>query len=156
MGPAICVGKKEANSAKAAVDSKAGHVLSMLFTFHVVCVGWVFFRAETNTLVLQMLQRMFTLAPATPESFGQNLAGLPQSQNLGMLLSSINSPLIYPSIFILLPVLAAAHIFMGKLNQSDWLNRTPKLAKAAWVCAMLFLVIVFSPDRSPRFIYFQF
>jgi hypothetical protein len=45
---------------------------------------------------------------------------------------------------------------MGKLNQTDWLSRTPKLAKAAWVCAMIFLVVVFSPDRSPRFIYFQF
>ena len=146
--------KEKLSWLKAAIDSKPGHILSMLLTFHIVCIGWVFFRAETNSLALEMIKRMLTLAPAQTMVAGQ-------IQSLSMLLPTINYPLIYPSIFLLLPVLAAGHILMGRLDESSkagqsWLNHTPKLAKAAWVCAMIFLIVVFSPDRSPRFIYFQF
>jgi uncharacterized MAPEG superfamily protein len=57
---------------------------------------------------------------------------------------------------LLLPILAVAHIVMGWLNTTTYVARTPKIAKAVWVCTMIFLVMVFSPDKSPRFIYFQF
>lgn len=150
--------KENLNWLKSFVDSKVGHALSMVLTFHVVCVGWVFFRAETNSLALQMLHRMFTFAPAyelTPSSELVFVNGKPHVLN--MLLSTINSPLIYPTIFLILPVLALAHLLMGETNKnSDWLKKLPPPAKAAWVCAMIFAVMVFSPDKSPRFIYFQF
>src|SRR5262249_45340561 len=30
-----------------ALDSRVGHILSVVLTFHAVCIGWVFFRADT-------------------------------------------------------------------------------------------------------------
>ncbi|MDQ5933666.1 MAG: hypothetical protein QG574_964, partial [Cyanobacteriota bacterium erpe_2018_sw_21hr_WHONDRS-SW48-000092_B_bin.40] len=51
---------------------------------------------------------------------------------------------------------ALAHIAMGYINKTNLIERTPKFAKIAWCCAMIFVVLVFSPDKSPRFIYFQF
>jgi hypothetical protein len=46
---------------------------------------------------------------------------------------------------------------MGWLERHPMLiERSPKLAKAAWCLAMMLLIVIFSPDKSPRFIYFQF
>ncbi len=130
---------------KNAVASKPGTILSGLLTFHAVCIGWVFFRAETNAVAFQMIRKMFTFAPVFCDS-----------KMVSAVLPTINYPLIYPSIFLLLPILAVAHIVMGWLNTTTYVARTPKIAKAVWVCTMIFLVMVFSPDKSPRFIYFQF
>ena len=73
-----------------------------------------------------------------------------------MILPSINYPLIYPSIFLLLPLLAVAHVAMGYIDKTNWVARSPRFVKAAFCFILMFCVIVFSPDKSPRFIYFQF
>lgn len=128
-----------------AIDSKVGTVLSMLLTFHVVCLGWVLFRADTVPVALDILKKLFFL-DALP-------AGVPA---YAMTLPAINYPLIYPAIFLLLPVLAIGHIAMGYIDKTDWVARSPRLVKAVWCFALMFAIIVFSPDKSPRFIYFQF
>lgn len=81
--------------------------------------------------------------------------GMPAYANL-MTLPSINYPLIYPAIFLLLPVLAVSHIVMGYVDKTNWVERSPRLVKAAWCCALMLMILVFSPDKSPKFIYFQF
>lgn len=126
------------------VSSTPGKIVSMLVTFHVVCIGWVLFRAETTGAVVTMLKRMFFLE------------ALPQHSQLSMVLPSINYPLIYPSIYLLLPLLVGAHFFMGYANSHINFNRYPKVLKTAWCFALMFIVLTFSPDKSPRFIYFQF
>jgi alginate O-acetyltransferase complex protein AlgI len=137
--------KRAVPALEKAVASPIGTVLSALLTFHAVLIGWVFFRAETNTLALTMVQRMFSFAPA-----------LSAGKMVSMLLPTINYPLIYPSIFLLLPLLAAIHLSCGWLNKSKLLAAAPRWSRAAFVLVMLFAVVVFSPDKSPRFIYFQF
>ncbi len=134
---------------KQAIDSKIGHIISVLVTFQVVTIGWVFFRAETNAMALQMLARMLTFSPAVETIGGQ-------TRQLSMLLPSINYPLIYPSVFLLLPLLAVAHVIMGIIDKRNIAQRLPKPAKAVWLCALMLAVVIFSPDKSPRFIYFQF
>ncbi len=127
------------------MKSKIATVASMLFTFHVVCIGWVFFRAETTESCFAILRKMlFIDTMAKP------------STALVMNLPSINYPLIYPSIYLLLPLLAAGHVLMGYLDKNGTIARIPKPFKAAWCFALMFIVITFSPDKSPRFIYFQF
>lgn len=129
----------------AAIDSKVGTVLSMLFTFHVVCIGWVLFRADTLTIAGDMLRKLF---------FIDSIAG--NAPALAMALPAINYPLIYPAIFLLLPVLALSHIIMGYVDKTKWVESSPRLVKAAWCCALMLMILVFSPDKSPKFIYFQF
>ena len=73
-----------------------------------------------------------------------------------MALPAINYPLIYPAIFLLLPVLALSHIIMGYVDKTKWVENSPRLVKAAWCCALMLMILVFSPDKSPKFIYFQF
>lgn len=127
------------------VDSVPGKVAATLLTFHAVCIGWVLFRAETMTSAAQILSKMFFLDAVSSGASA-----------LAMALPAINYPLIYPSIFLLLPLLAVAHVLMGFIDKTTMVKDSPKLAKAIWCFVMMFLIIVFSPDKSPRFIYFQF
>lgn len=122
-----------------------GNALSVLLTFQAVTIGWVFFRAENSSTAMTMLSRMFSLSPI-----------MEGSQSLSMLLPRLNYPLIYPTIFLILPVLAIAHVVCGKLNETGILKKSPHFLKAGFVLAMFLAVMIFSPDKSPRFIYFQF
>lgn len=130
---------------KSAIDSLPGKVFSWLLTFHLICIGWVFFRAESNSLALTMLQRMLTLSPVYDNGSLTNA-----------ILPTITFPLIYPCIFLILPVLLAGHLLCGYIAKHNLLERTPTFARAGFILLTLFCVIVFSPDKSPRFIYFQF
>lgn len=137
--------KQSFNAIARAVDSKPGRIISTAVTFHAVCIGWVFFRAESTTAALSMLAKMLLLDGATNST-----------NALSMTLQTINYPLIYPSMFLLIPALIASHIAMGWLNHTRMVAASPRLLKAAWCMAMVLMIVVFSPDKSPRFIYFQF
>lgn len=119
--------------------SLPGRIFSMLLTFHVVCIGWVYFRAETFAAANGMIAKML----------GMNWVWQ-------MNLPAINFPLIYPSIYLVLPLLFAGHLLMGWLSGKDLFKNCPIPLKASYCLMLVLLVMVFSPDKSPRFIYFQF
>lgn len=126
-------------------QSKLGKAFSILFTFHTVCVGWVLFRAGTTELCGDILRKIFFLDPIYQ---GGSL--------LAMNLPAINYPIIYPSVFLLLPILAVAHFVMYYVKEKNLLASVPKPLKAVYCLALMFVILTFSPDKSPRFIYFQF
>ena len=128
---------------QAIMSSRIGKIAAGLLTFHAVCIGWVFFRAETTESCFAILKKMFFLDAV-------------QSGALAMNLPTINYPLIYPSIYLLLPLLAAGHILMGYIDKKGLVAKIPFAYKAAWCFVLFFAIITFSPDKSPRFIYFQF
>jgi alginate O-acetyltransferase complex protein AlgI len=134
-----------AKALSAALNTIPGRIISVLLTFHAVCIGWVFFRAENNELALNMLHKLLF--------FDLAIHGLSAGQ---MVLPSINYPLIYPTIWLLLPILAISHIGMGLIDRTTLVKSSPKLVKAAWCLVLMLAVVIFSPDKSPRFIYFQF
>lgn len=137
--------KKRVSLIDELLKSKAGKVLSILITFHVVCIGWVFFRATDMQSCQTILSKMFLLDPIyrSCSVFAMNLP-------------SINYPLIYPSIYLLLPLLAASHFIMNHVKERNLLVSVPKPVKALFCFALMFIILTFSPDKSPRFIYFQF
>jgi alginate O-acetyltransferase complex protein AlgI len=135
---------KSVDALSRAVASPVGKALSMILTFHAVCVGWVLFRAETTEAATTMLKRMFFLE------------ALPQHSMLSMALPSINYPLIYPSMWLILPLLVVAHFAIGYANKHINFRTCPIPLKVAWALSLMFIVLTFSPDKSPRFIYFQF
>lgn len=119
-------------------------ILATIVTFNAVCTGWVFFRAENMGLASTMLKQMY----------------LPDLTNLkaSFALSIVNVQ--DPVIFLILPMVLAL-LFAGQLL-SGWLaSRKTELVvplplKAVGVAAMILLLLIFSPDSSPKFIYFQF
>lgn len=123
--------------------SSFGSAVSILLTFHAVCIGWVLFRADTISSAMSILRKMLFLDHVNGNVFSTALA-------------QINYPLIYPSIYLILPLLVIGQILAGSnKGQSFWLKSSP-LIKALCCAFLAFLIMVFSPDKSPRFIYFQF
>ncbi|MDP6087094.1 MAG: MBOAT family O-acyltransferase [Nitrospinota bacterium] len=110
--------------------------LRQIATFHLVCVGWIFFRAADLPAALQILTGVFSLRrPVLPRDWGH-----------GALIIFISTFL-----FLLMESLA------GENPTVDWLRRknntwilTPVLF---WV---LLTLALFSAGTSQQFIYFQF
>src|SRR5271170_7493060 len=86
------------------------------------------------------------------ESTGCHFLG---SGNLCSLLT-INSPLIFPSIFLLLPTFIIGQVVISNAVKSGAFNQSPRLWKAVYVAGMLFMLFAFAPSNSPRFFYYQF
>lgn len=127
------------------LQSKIYHVVSVVVTFHLVCIGWVFFRAETltdaNTIILKLLH-----APHDLLHFSM--------QQLTVL--QIRDPIVFPALLIILPVLMIAHLVVNWLNDKKFYLSPPWAVQVGVMVALMCVLTIFSPDTSPRFIYFQF
>lgn len=124
------------------LDTKAGHVFSVFLTFSLFSAGNVIFRAETLPKGIEMVKKMFLLD-------GSSLGA-------GFNVASINYPLIFPSIFIVL-----ASMFLFQVVILKWFNNVPREnfprpLRVAYAAAIIFALCAYSPDSSPRFIYYQF
>lgn len=128
------------------IKSKWYHAMSVVFTFQLVCVGWVFFRADDLRLAGVMLSKMFFQAPAELLHFSANQLAILQ----------IRDPLVFPALILIVPALMISHVVVNWLNDKAFYKNPPW---AVQVCVMVLLMCaltIFSPDNSPKFIYFQF
>lgn len=127
----------------AAKQSRIGYVLSIVFTFHLVCIGWVLFRAETMESATLIIRKLLFLD--TTSSWASQFA-----------LSMVNTT--DPALFMILPFLLAL-LFVGQIiaaGQQRWQIRVAPGVQALYMATLICLLLVFSPDASPKFIYFQF
>ena len=112
-------------------------VLGILITFHLVCFGWIFFRADSIQTVKEMLSQIFT--NFHPEVFTQFVAG-------------------YKGVFILMVIGYVLH-FMPKSAENavqGVVTRSPLLVQAVILAVMIFVVVQFKSAGVQPFIYFQF
>jgi alginate O-acetyltransferase complex protein AlgI len=127
-----------------AKQSLFGRAAAVILTFHIVCIGWVFFRADSMSAALSIIQKLLFLD------------GPLQSLASRMTLTIVNTT--DPALFMLLPFLIAL-LFAGQLivllNQKHKIN-IPRPLQAIYLAALISLLMIFSPDGSPKFIYFQF
>ncbi|MBY0545665.1 MAG: hypothetical protein K2W95_00085 [Candidatus Obscuribacterales bacterium] len=135
----------DASVLQAARSSKLFHVASVLLTFHVACVGWVLFRAEDMNIAGRMLKQMFLLDSA--------VAG---ATNLQLSIVNVQEPVIFLILPLVLLLLFGGQLLSGWLSSRKVPFVLPLPLRAVGVAAMILLLLVFSPDSSPKFIYFQF
>lgn len=128
------------------VQSKIYHVVSVIFTFHVVCIGWVFFRAETETSAMQIIGKLLFQAPVDLLHFSASQLTILQ----------IRDPIIFPAIVLIIPTLMIAHVLVDWLQHKKIYKSPPWVVQVGMMVAMMCLLTIFTPDTSPRFIYFQF
>jgi alginate O-acetyltransferase complex protein AlgI len=131
--------------ANALLKSKIYHVFSVIFTFHIVCLGWVLFRAEDFKAAEEILAKLFH-APYDILHFSANQLAVLQ----------IRDPIIFPSLILILPALMVAQVLVNWLNGKRFYESPPWVIQVGAMVAMMCILTIFSPDTSPRFIYFQF
>ena len=112
-------------------------MLGMILTFHLVCLGWVFFRADTVQIGRDVLMRIFT--DFHPEVFTQFIVG-------------------YPGVSILM---ATGYLLHFIPKHIDWkmqrvVTDSPMLFQALYLLLAIFVVIQVKSSGVVPFIYFQF
>jgi alginate O-acetyltransferase complex protein AlgI len=106
--------------------------LLMLLMFHVACIGWVLFRAQSIHAAFDMFSIMFDLANA--DFFTSTLR--PYLALCGLLY-----------LFLIIE----EHLHLGVRFE-----RWPVPLRAATILVFLILLVVFVPAERTAFIYFQF
>jgi D-alanyl-lipoteichoic acid acyltransferase DltB (MBOAT superfamily) len=112
-------------------------LLSILFTFHIVCFAWIFFRADslqTASLVISQIFNHFE-----PQLFLQFVSG-------------------YPTIIILMATGYIIHFMPKKIDLAlqTKVTQMPLWAKATLLSAAIFIVVQMKSADIVPFIYFQF
>jgi alginate O-acetyltransferase complex protein AlgI len=131
--------------AKTLVNSKVYHWVSVVVTFHLVVIGWVFFRAEDMNIAMQMLSKMM-MAPVDLLHFTASQLSVLQ----------IRDPIIFPALLIILPILMISQVVIDWMNNKKFYQSPPWALQVGVMVALMCVLTVFSPDTSPKFIYFQF
>jgi alginate O-acetyltransferase complex protein AlgI len=131
--------------AKTLWESKVYHVVSVVVTFHIACIGWVIFRAETMKTAWEIIHKL-VLAPVEIFNFSASQLAVLQ----------IRDPIIFPALLVILPTLMVSHVVVNWLNDKQIYKSPPWALQVGMMVAMMCLLTIFSPDTSPRFIYFQF
>lgn len=113
------------------------HVVSVIFTFHIVAIGWVFFRADSLTVVQEMYVQMRD--HFHPEVVTQFVEG-------------------YKYIVIAVVVGYLLHFTPHRwaVTLQNTLERTPLVAKALIFALFIYLVLQVRSSEIVPFIYLQF
>ncbi len=133
------------NVSKAFLQSKLYHVISVVFTFQLVCFGWVLFRADSEKIAWQIIKKMFQVPNEILHFSTSQLTVL-----------QIRDPIIFPALLLLLPALIISQIVVNWLNDKPIYQSPPWAMQVAVMVLLMCVLTIFSPDSSPRFIYFQF
>ncbi len=116
---------KKTDSAKSAILSALGAV----FTFHLVCLGWIMFRAESVSKIGAILG---------------NIA------SAGFTTQTVQLPIV-----MMLGLAAISHVLRSKWDLQEWYIRLPAPVQAfGYSCATVVIFLFFTTEE--RFIYFQF
>ena len=126
-------------------ETKLYGALSVLLTFHVVCIGWVFFRVENISHAFLIVKRMILMRPI--------FSSAEQGQ---FFVLKENMPVVVPVVLIMVAALLVQNWPVSYLNSKSYFKTLPAPVKAAFCTVLLFALITFIPDDQKPFIYFQF
>ncbi len=127
------------------IAHKLYHWFSIVATFHIVCIGWVLFRADDMKTAGTIIYKL-VMAPVELLHFSASQLAILQ----------IRDPIIFPALLLLLPGLMISQPIITWLNDKKFYQSPPWAVQVSLMVALMCLLTIFSPDSSPRFIYFQF
>ncbi len=115
--------------------------LGMLFTFFLVVIGWIFFRAETISQATEYISRIFSFSP--DDFINTSLTGL-----MGGLSG-------FTLLFAILPILLLLFMEWIHRNKAHGLEITGRNGR--WIVYITLCVLIYiGKGGSSAFIYFQF
>lgn len=127
------------------VDSPIGNFTSIIFTFHAVCIGWVFFRVTDISQAFFIVKRMVLLSPIFTRLEGHSF-----------LVLKPELPVIVPVVLIMVCALVLLNMPLSRASEKGWFRQAPAPLKALFCTVLILSMITFQPDTSAPFIYFQF
>ena len=113
------------------------HIVNVIFTFHIVAIGWVFFRADSLNVVGDMATQIFT--QFHPGVLTQFITGYP-----------------YVTMAVVVGYLLHYTPHRWSLAIQNGIERTPLVAKALIFALFIFLVLQVRSSQVVPFIYLQF
>lgn len=149
------------------MDNKAGRAVRTLLTFAVVCLVWVFFRADSLSTAFFILKK-FTALPVELAGYLRGLPamGVVRTARMAFQLGTVDQGVAHSIPGIGLTELGLSVIFIAGLITGDfWMRDTAGTVKRAhaplllrWaVYYVLILALTFSINTgSSAFIYFTF
>lgn len=137
--------KEKVSWLKNAIDSPLGNLASIFITFHVVCIGWVFFRVQDIGQAFFIVKRMLVLSPIFTRLEGHNF-----------LVLKPDLPVVVPVVLIMVAVLVIFNVPISRASEKGWFRQAPAPLKALFCTLLILAMITFQPDNSAPFIYFQF
>ncbi|MFN2590353.1 MAG: MBOAT family protein, partial [Actinomycetota bacterium] len=101
-------------------------------TFHLVCLGWVFFRADSVGTAFQMLWRLLT-------AWG-------------------SAPLVTPAVIFVIAFMIAAQFVPREIpaRVQDWFSQLRPATQGTALGMTLFAITLLGPQGVAPFIYFRF
>ncbi|MBX9694458.1 MAG: MBOAT family protein, partial [Cyanobacteria bacterium] len=126
------------------LDTRLGHMFSVALTFASFCVGITIFRSDNIFVGMQMVKKMFFLT------------GVYNTEHSLSTIVNINYPLVFSTILWLLPTFWIGQIIVSETIKRFPASSIPQVVRVAYVTAIIFMIVAFAPDSSPRFIYYQF
>jgi D-alanyl-lipoteichoic acid acyltransferase DltB (MBOAT superfamily) len=123
-------------------------VVSVLVTFHIVCIGWVLFRADNFASARDIICKLLCF-----DAFSRASSPIaPWSMSI----VNVGDPVIFLILPFVLLLLFAGQILALVNSRRLTPLMIPLPIKCVYLAAMVSTLMVFAPDTSPKFIYFQF
>jgi len=130
---------------KSFVDSGVGNFLSMVLTFHAVCIGWVFFRIHDIGSAAMVARRMVLLNPLLTHEEGHKL-----------LILRPDLPIIVPIALGITTAMLLATIILNLPWKEKVARAVPLPVRMLYPAALVVAMVILMPDSQEPFIYFQF
>jgi D-alanyl-lipoteichoic acid acyltransferase DltB (MBOAT superfamily) len=129
--------EKFLNIPKFVSKNRYTRILGVLITFHIVCLCWIFFRAQSFSLAMDMINQILFFFHGE------------------ILLQFING---YTTVLALILIGFITHFMPRRVEflTENWVSRSPVAVKAMMIVAVIWLVIQVKSAGIQPFIYFQF
>jgi D-alanyl-lipoteichoic acid acyltransferase DltB (MBOAT superfamily) len=108
-------------------------LIKVVFFFHIICLGWLFFRAQSFGQIHDMMLALWHF-PYSFQSSGEDY---------------------FKFVMIIIPILIV-QIFQWRKDDLLFLFHLPSLAKTVIYAFMTYLIFGWGVTQSHEFIYFQF
>ncbi len=133
------------NILKVLCKSRVYNFCAIFITFHIICIGWVFFCVQNQHIAFGMVKRMILLSPI-----------FSRVENHQWLVCDPLLPVIVPVVMTMIIGLLVTNFAFSAMLEKRFLEKLPAFFKAAFCSFLVIAIVTFSPDNSKPFIYFQF
>jgi alginate O-acetyltransferase complex protein AlgI len=123
----------------------AARTLQRIAFFHLVCLGWAYFRAQSLADCTTLTRKLAGLDGLAWSEWMVRVERSGEAPYLGMV-----------ALLIALVVLAHQLLPFGASDLAGKLRRTPWALRVVFVVSLLYATAILSPEEAPPFIYFQF